>query len=91
MGFDIDGRNSSSMDAEGCFHEDKVDPLGNEGIDNALSSIVPALEPTEAAAVEPAAPALPLAPLAAELCAKDGTDSDNTKAKVAKILKIRIS
>jgi len=52
-GFDIDGRSSSHVDSQGCFHEDLVDPMGNDGIDNALSGIVPALELTEAAAIEP--------------------------------------
>ena len=44
------------------------------------------------AADAPAAPALPLAPPAAELlCEKEGELNDSMKAKVAKILKIRIS
>jgi len=52
-GFDIDEQDSSPLDSQGCFHEDLTDPMGNKGIDNALSGIVPALELTEAAAVEP--------------------------------------
>ncbi|MEC7985538.1 MAG: hypothetical protein VX278_10280 [Myxococcota bacterium] len=51
-GFDIDGHTSSREDAEGCFHEDMVDPLGNEGIDNTMSSLLPTLDLTEAFAVE---------------------------------------
>ena len=52
-GFDIDSHVSENSDATGCYHEDLTDPLGNEGIDNAMSGLVPALELTEAAAVEP--------------------------------------
>ena len=52
-GFDIDGEVSDSSDGIGCYHEDLVDPLGNRGIDNAMSGLVPALELTEAAALEP--------------------------------------
>ena len=29
---------------QGCHHQDLTDPLGNEGIDNAMSGLVPALE-----------------------------------------------
>lgn len=52
-GFDIDAHVSDASDAQGCHHQDLIDPLGNEGIDNAMSGLVPALELTEAAAVEP--------------------------------------
>lgn len=52
-GFDIDNRISDDSDSAGCHHADLIDPLGNEGIDNAMSGLVPALELTEAAAIEP--------------------------------------
>ncbi|MAA79798.1 MAG: hypothetical protein CL916_11110 [Deltaproteobacteria bacterium] len=52
-GFDIDEHISQESDATGCHHPDGIDPLGNEGIDNAMSGLVPALELTEAAAIEP--------------------------------------
>ena len=52
-GFDIDSHISQDSDAAGCHHQDLIDPLGNEGIDNAMSGLVPALERTEAAAIEP--------------------------------------
>jgi hypothetical protein len=51
-GFDLDDHVSDAGDDEGCGHADLEDPDGNEGIDNAFSGIVPALEATEAAAVE---------------------------------------
>jgi hypothetical protein len=51
-GFDLDGVNSGAGDDEGCGHEDLVTPAGDEGVDSALSAIVPALEATEAGAVE---------------------------------------
>lgn len=51
-GFDLDDHASESGDDEGCGHADLEDPDGNEGIDNAFSGIVPALEATEAKAVE---------------------------------------
>lgn len=52
-GFNIDEHISDGSDAAGCYHEDLIDPLGNKGIDNAMSGLVPALELTEAAAIEP--------------------------------------
>ena len=51
-GFDVDGVDSDSEDAQGCFHRDWADPLGYTGIDNALGALAPILELTEAAAVE---------------------------------------
>lgn len=51
-GFNIDGLDSDDQDDDGCNKEDLVDPLGNSGIDNALSSLIPALDMTEASAVE---------------------------------------
>jgi len=52
VGFDLDGRVSTAGDDEGCGHADLVDPNGVPGIDSAFSGMVPALEATEAAAVE---------------------------------------
>ena len=52
-GFDLDGLVSDSGDEGGCFRPDLVDSDGNTGIDNAFSNILPALELTEASAVEP--------------------------------------
>lgn len=51
-GFDIDGHVSDANDGEGCGHADLVDADGNTGIDSSFSGLVPALEATEAAAVE---------------------------------------
>ena len=51
-GLNIDNHVSDANDEEGCFKEDLVDPLGNEGVDNAISGLLPALDMTEAAAVE---------------------------------------
>jgi hypothetical protein len=52
-GFDLDGVVSDENDPQGCFREDLVDSQGNPGIDNAFSNILPALELTEASAIEP--------------------------------------
>ena len=51
-GLDIDGVNSASSDPTGCYKEDLVDPNGNVGIDNAFSALIPALDSTEAVALE---------------------------------------
>ncbi len=51
-GFDLDGRVSDSSDWEGCYRPDGVTPEGTEGVDSALTALVPALEATEGAAVE---------------------------------------
>jgi hypothetical protein len=51
-GLDIDGVNSANTDPTGCYKEDLVDPNGNTGIDNAFSALIPALESTEAVALE---------------------------------------
>lgn len=51
-GFDLDDHQSDSNDEEGCYHQDLSDPNGIEGIDNALSGLIPALEATEAVALE---------------------------------------
>ena len=51
-GFDLDGVDSTSADPQGCYKADMIDPDGNTGIDSAFSGLVPALEATEAAAIE---------------------------------------
>lgn len=51
-GLNIDGFNSATTDPNGCYKEDLVDPNGNPGIDNAFSALIPALESTEAVALE---------------------------------------
>ncbi len=51
-GLNVDEHISDENDEEGCYKEDLVDPLGNKGVDNALSALLPALDMTEAAAVE---------------------------------------
>ena len=51
-GFNLDDHVSDASDEEGCYKPDLVDPLGNEGIDNALANLIPALESTEAVALE---------------------------------------
>lgn len=48
-GFDLDGGDSGI----GCGVDDFVDPDGNTGIDNAMAKLVPVLETTEAAVIEP--------------------------------------
>lgn len=52
-GFELDGLVSDEFDPGGCFKPDLVDSEGNPGIDNAFAKILPALELTEASAVEP--------------------------------------
>ena len=52
-GFNLDGLVSDDSDEGGCFRPDLVDSDGNTGVDNAFSNILPALELTEASAVEP--------------------------------------
>ncbi|HND34371.1 MAG TPA: hypothetical protein PLA94_30425 [Myxococcota bacterium] len=52
IGFDLDGRISEASDSKGCFKPDLVSPDGTPGIDSAFSGLVPALEATEARAVE---------------------------------------
>lgn len=51
-GFDLDGQVSTTSDEAGCYRADLVDPEGRPGIDSAFSGMVPALEATEAGAVE---------------------------------------
>ncbi len=51
-GLDIDGLDSVNTDPNGCYKDDLVDPMGNTGIDNAFSALIPALESTEAVALE---------------------------------------
>lgn len=51
-GFDLDGIVSSANDPRGCRIEDYVSPEGVSGIDNGFARVVPALDLTEAVAVE---------------------------------------
>lgn len=48
-GFDLDGGDGSI----GCGVDDYVDPDGVSGIDNAMAGLIPVLETTEAAVIEP--------------------------------------
>jgi hypothetical protein len=52
-GFNLDGYISTASDSVGCYKPDLVSPTGVPGVDSGLSALVPALEATEAAAVEP--------------------------------------
>ena len=52
-GFDLDGFVSGTTDPRGCYVEDFVDPDGVEGIDNSMARLLPVLDNTEAAALEP--------------------------------------
>ena len=52
-GFDLDHRVSVAGDPKGCFVADYVNFEGDEGIDNGFAQILPVLDLTEAAAVEP--------------------------------------
>jgi hypothetical protein len=52
VGFDLDGRESTASDSKGCYKPDIESPEGVKGIDSAFSGLVPALEATEARAVE---------------------------------------
>lgn len=51
-GFDLDGVTTDLDGSTGCGIADLVDPNGAGGIDNAFAYLLPALELTEAAAVE---------------------------------------
>lgn len=51
-GFNLDGETTDEGDSRGCGIGDYVDAEGNEGIDNAFARLLPALEATEAVAVE---------------------------------------
>ena len=52
-GFDLDGFVSTTDDPRGCNVEDYTDPEGVEGIDNSMARLLPLLDQTEAAALEP--------------------------------------
>lgn len=52
MGFDLDGRQSTGNDPQGCYVADYLSPDGESGIDNGFTRLLPALEMTEAVAVE---------------------------------------
>lgn len=43
-GFDLDGRVSGPDDETSCYHPDYTSPDGEEGIDNQLAVLIPALE-----------------------------------------------
>ena len=49
-GFNLDEHVSDASDEEGCYKDDLVDPLGNEGIDNAFASLITAIETVQAEA-----------------------------------------
>jgi len=51
-GFDLDGVTSSAGGSTGCGVADYTSPRGVEGVDNGMALLVPALEATEAVAVE---------------------------------------
>ena len=51
-GFNLDGVISDTSDETGCFKPDLVGPDGTQGVDNAFSALIPALESTEAVALE---------------------------------------
>ncbi|HMV70068.1 MAG TPA: hypothetical protein PKA64_24720 [Myxococcota bacterium] len=52
-GFDLDGDVTSAGAASGCGVADLTGPDGAQGIDNALASVLPVLELTEAGVLEP--------------------------------------
>ena len=51
-GFDIDNVTSATTDPQGCYKEDLTSPNGDVGVDNAFSALIPALDSTEAVALE---------------------------------------
>lgn len=51
-GFDLDGEDTDEGDSRGCGIGDYTDEDGVSGIDNAFARLIPALEATEAVAVE---------------------------------------
>ena len=52
-GFDLDGTVTGPTDLTGCGVEDYTSPSGVPGIDNSIARLLPILETTEAAAIEP--------------------------------------
>ncbi len=52
-GFDVDGAVSEKDDGTGCGKADVVGVDGTPGVDNAFATLLPVLEATEAAALEP--------------------------------------
>lgn len=52
-GFNLDGHVTSSGDSDGCGAADYVDAEGAEGIDSSFAGLLPILDATEAAALEP--------------------------------------
>ncbi|MCO4745654.1 MAG: hypothetical protein KC912_12750 [Proteobacteria bacterium] len=53
QGFDLDGTSSDEDGSTGCGIGDYESPDGSGGIDNAIARVMPALEATEGAALEP--------------------------------------
>jgi hypothetical protein len=51
-GFDIDDLDSDEGDSDGCNHQDLEDPMGNTGIDNSISGLLPVMDLTAAISVE---------------------------------------
>lgn len=51
-GYNLDGEVTDEGDSWGCGIGDYTDAEGNEGIDNAFARLIPAMEATEAVAVE---------------------------------------
>lgn len=51
-GFDLDGRDSSQADAQGCRQADFTHPDGTEGIDNQLGVLLPLIEAAGGEALE---------------------------------------
>lgn len=53
LGFDLDGTTSEEDGSSGCGIGDYTSPDGTQGIDSAMARIMPILDATEAAALEP--------------------------------------
>lgn len=52
-GYNLDGLTTEEDGADGCGIGDYTSPDGVQGVDNAMARLIPALEATEAAALEP--------------------------------------
>ncbi len=52
VGFDLDGRISDADDEETCHQDDLTDPSGQQGVDNQLAKLWPALAPLVGEAVQ---------------------------------------
>ncbi|MCO4746751.1 MAG: hypothetical protein KC912_18290 [Proteobacteria bacterium] len=53
LGYDLDGLDSEEDGSDGCGIGDYESPDGATGVDNALARVMPALDATEASALEP--------------------------------------